>query len=56
MLNAGLKVERAELELVAQNYIKLPKEEYEKASEFLSELEEHDDVQNIYTNLRPEGL
>lgn len=55
LLNAGLKVERAELDLVAQNYVTLAKDEYEKASEFLSELEDHDDVQNIYTNLKNEG-
>lgn len=55
LINAGLKVERAELDLIAQNYVTLPKDEYEKASDFLSELEDHDDVQNIYTNLKPEG-
>jgi YebC/PmpR family DNA-binding regulatory protein len=54
--DAGLKVERAELDLVAQNHVTLPAEDYEKASDFLSELEEHDDVQNIYTNLKHEGL
>lgn len=52
---AGLKVERAELDLVAQNYSTLSPEDYEKASEFLSELEDHDDVQNLYTNLKHEG-
>lgn len=54
--DAGLKVERAELDLVAQNHTILPKEEFEKASEFLGELEDHDDVQNMYTNLNNEGL
>jgi YebC/PmpR family DNA-binding regulatory protein len=53
--DAGIKVERAELDLVAQNYVTLSGEEYEKASEFLAELEDHDDVQNLYTNLKNEG-
>lgn len=53
--DAGIKIERAELDLVAQNYVTLSGEDYEKASEFLSELEDHDDVQNLYTNLKNEG-
>jgi YebC/PmpR family DNA-binding regulatory protein len=55
LTNAGLKIERAEQDLVAQNYVALSKNDYENASEFLSELEEHDDAQNIYTNLKHEG-
>lgn len=53
--DAGMKVERAELDLVAQNYVTLTGEDYEKATEFLAELEDHDDVQNMYTNLKNEG-
>ncbi len=52
---AGLKIERAELDLIAQNYVVLPHNDYEKAAEFLAELEDHEDVQNIYTNLNGEG-
>ncbi|OQA36134.1 MAG: putative transcriptional regulatory protein [Candidatus Dependentiae bacterium ADurb.Bin331] len=47
----GLKVESAEVEWVAQNTTQLSTEQAEKAYEFLNELEEHDDVQNVYTNL-----
>lgn len=54
-VDAGLQVERAETDLVANNYVKLPSGDYAKAEEFLSELEDHDDVQNLYTNLKFEG-
>ncbi|HEX2977925.1 MAG TPA: YebC/PmpR family DNA-binding transcriptional regulator [Candidatus Babeliales bacterium] len=47
----GLKIESAEIEWVAQNTTPLTAEQTEKAVEFLNELEEHDDVQNVYTNL-----
>lgn len=55
LVAAGLKVERAELDLVAQNHVTLSGEDYEKTSEFLAELEDHEDVQNMYTNLKNEG-
>jgi YebC/PmpR family DNA-binding regulatory protein len=48
---AGLKIESAELEWVAKNTVSLPENQSEKAVEFLSTLEDHDDVQNVYTNL-----
>lgn len=47
----GLKVEQAEFEWVAKNTTELDDEQSEKAVEFLSELEDLDDVQNVYTNL-----
>jgi YebC/PmpR family DNA-binding regulatory protein len=47
----GLKIESAEVEWVAQNTLPLSQEQTAKAEEFLNELEEHDDVQNVYTNL-----
>lgn len=47
----GLKIDSAELEWVAQNTTTLQGDNAEKAIEFLNELEEHDDVQNVYTNL-----
>lgn len=46
----GLKVEHADLEWVAQNDLDLHGEPAQKATEFLNELEEHDDVQHVYTN------
>lgn len=55
LTQAGLKVDRAELDLVAQNYVTLSPEDYEKAAEFLAELEDHEDVQNLYTNLKTQG-
>lgn len=51
----GLKVEKAEVEWVAQNTVALAPDQEEKAYEFLSSLEDHDDVQNVYTNLVTEG-
>jgi len=48
---AGLKVESAELEWVAKTPAELDDSSAEKAMEFLSELEDLDDVQNVYTNL-----
>ena len=51
----GLKVEKAEVEWVAQNTVSLSPEQEEKAYEFLSTIEDHEDVQNVYTNLVSEG-
>jgi YebC/PmpR family DNA-binding regulatory protein len=48
---AGLKVESAEPEWVAKAPMTIPEEQAEKAYEFLSALEDQDDVQNVYTNL-----
>ena len=48
---AGLKIDSAEQEWVAHNTIKLDDAQTEKAVEFLSTLQDHDDVQNVYTNL-----
>ena len=53
--DSGLKVETAELEWVAQNNADLPEDQAQKALDFLSNLEDHDDVQNVYTNLGSEG-
>lgn len=47
----GLKVESAEIEWVAKNTVAVSDTESEKSLEFLSALEDHDDVQNVYTNL-----
>ena len=48
---AGMKVESAELEWVAKESIELDDAAAEIAIQFLQELEELDDVQNVYTNL-----
>jgi len=47
----GLKIEDAEIEWVAKNTTELDDAQAEKALEFLSELEDLEDVQNVYTNL-----
>jgi YebC/PmpR family DNA-binding regulatory protein len=49
--NAGLHVDSANIEWVAQSTIPLADEQTEKAVEFLSMLQDHEDVQNVYTNL-----
>lgn len=51
LTHLGMKVESAELEWVAKNHISLAQEQADRAYEFLSELEDHDDVQSVYTNL-----
>lgn len=54
VLALGLKIESAEIEWVPKNLTKLKGEQAEKAQEFLSELEDLDDVQNVYTTLEIE--
>jgi YebC/PmpR family DNA-binding regulatory protein len=49
--STGLKIESAEIELVAKNPMPLSDELAQAAHTFLNEIEEHDDVQNVYTNL-----
>jgi len=51
VINLGLTVESAELEWVPKNTTTLPDDQAEKAYEFLSALDDHDDIQNVYTNL-----
>ena len=47
----GLKIENSSLEWVAKSTTELPEEKAEKVIEFLSAVEDHDDVKNVYTNL-----
>lgn len=47
----GLKVERAETEMVSKNMVNLPEDQAQKAYEFLENLQDLEDVQNVYTNL-----
>jgi YebC/PmpR family DNA-binding regulatory protein len=47
----GLTMEGAELEWVPKDAIALPANQEEKAYEFMSLLDDHEDVKNVYTNL-----
>jgi len=47
----GLRIESAQLEWVPTTQTALPENQAEKAYDFLSALDDHDDVQNVYTNL-----
>ncbi len=49
--DAGMTVDNAELEWVAQNTTELTDAQTAKAVDLLSTLHDHDDVQNVYTNL-----
>ena len=47
----GLTIQKAEVEWVARNSIPLSSDNTQKAVEFLENLQDLDDVQNVYTNL-----
>jgi YebC/PmpR family DNA-binding regulatory protein len=47
----GLHIDSAELEWVPKNTLSLPKSQEDKVYDFLSALQDHDDVKNVYTNL-----
>jgi len=47
----GLVVEDASLNLIPKNLAKVEGETVKKAIRFLEELEDHEDVRNVYTNL-----
>lgn len=47
----GLQIESAEIEWVPQTTSSIPQKDEEKAYDFLSALQEHEDVKNVYTNL-----
>ena len=51
LTSANIAVESAELEWVPKDTIDLGQEGEDKAFEFLSAIEELDDVQNVYTNV-----
>ena len=48
---AGLKIESAGLEWVAKSTTELPEAKTDTVLEFLSKLQDHEDVENVYTNL-----
>lgn len=50
--DAGFKVESADLSWIAKNQIELSKEDEEKAYKILDAIDNLDDVQEIYTNLK----
>lgn len=49
--NAGFKIESAKLEWVSKETVELNDQSSDKAVDFLTALQDHDDVQNVYTNL-----
>lgn len=49
--SAGYKIENAGFEWVAKDSVELAESSSDKAVDFLSSLQDHDDVQNVYTNL-----
>ncbi len=49
--DAGLKVESAEVEQVPTDYIELEDSKYESFLKMIDNLEENDDVQNVYHNV-----
>lgn len=51
IFDAGLTIENAQLEWVAKTMTTLSEEQSTKAYDFLSALDDLDDVQNVYTNL-----
>ena len=51
LIAAGLTVESAEIEWVAKDDLPVSQDKQAEAYEFLSAIEDHDDVQNIYTNM-----
>jgi len=48
LLKMGFKIENADLEWVAKNTTDVSND---NVYDFLTELEDHDDVQNVYSNL-----
>ncbi len=51
LTTSGLTIESAEIEWVPKDTVEVGKETEDKAYEFLSSIEELDDVQNVYTNV-----
>ena len=52
----GFKFVSADVEMLPQNYVKLNEEESNKILTLVEQLEDNDDVQNVYHNLDFEGL
>ena len=50
LAKAGIKPESAELSMVPQNYVKLSGSQAQQMLRLMEALEEHDDVQHVYSN------
>jgi len=50
--DSGHKIESADIEFVAKNLMELSKEKEGKVINFLEKIQDLDDVQNVYTNLK----
>lgn len=51
LIQQGFKIDTAQLEWVPKSSTSLQPAQADKAYEFLGELDDHDDVQNVFTNL-----
>jgi len=51
MESLGLKIDSADLEWVPKTTSSVPQQDEDKAYDFLSALQDHEDVKNVYTNL-----
>lgn len=51
VVDAGLKVESAEIEWIAKNPVELTDEQQQQVLTFLEVIQDLDDVQNVYTNI-----
>lgn len=49
--NLDIKIEKSQVEWIAENLLTLENEAEEKAFNLLEKIEEYDDVQNVYTNI-----
>jgi YebC/PmpR family DNA-binding regulatory protein len=52
LTDSGHTIESADVEFVAKNLTDLPENKQQKVIDFLEKIEELDDVQNVYTNLK----
>lgn len=46
----GVEIESSQIDMIADNYVALDKEQQEKILKMVDKMEEHDDVQNVYHN------
>ena len=50
LVENGVEVESSQIDMIADNYVTLDKEQQEKILKMIDKMEEHDDVQNVYHN------
>jgi len=50
--DTGHKVESSDIEFIAKNLMEIPKNKEDKVLDFLEKIQDLDDVQNVYTNLK----